>query len=100
MPFLFNLLNLRDIFKRGAIFSVAYIYDMEQEKRAYNRIKAFLALKGKRGKELAEHLDVSVQTVSKWCTNYSQPSIAELYAVAEFLGVEVCELLEPVRSRQ
>ena len=69
---------------------------MEKEKRIYNRIKAVLAMKRLKSKVLAEHLNVSEQTVSKWCTNYSQPSVPELYAVAEFLGVGVTELLEPV----
>lgn len=69
---------------------------MEKKKRIYNRVKAFLALKHKTNKQLAEHLNVSQQTVSKWCTNYSQPSIPELYAIAEFLRVSVCDLLEPM----
>jgi transcriptional regulator with XRE-family HTH domain len=68
---------------------------MEKEKRVYNRIKAFLALKRVKNKALAEHLHVSEQTVSKWCTNFSQPSLPELYAIAEFLEIGVCELLEP-----
>lgn len=65
------------------------------EKRIYNRIKAHLALKHTTNKRLAEHLNVSQQTVSKWCTNYSQPSIPELYAISEYLKVGVCDLLEP-----
>jgi len=67
---------------------------MEKEKRVYNRIKAFLALKRVKNKALAEHLNVSVQTVSKWCTNFSQPTLPELFAIAEFLEMNVCELLE------
>lgn len=69
---------------------------MQKEKRIYNRIKAFLALKQVKNKALAEHLQVSEQTVSKWCTNYSQPSLPELYAIAEFLKTDVCDLLEPL----
>lgn len=69
---------------------------MDKKKRNFNRIKAFLALKHTTNKQLAEHLAVSQQTVSKWCTNYSQPSIPELYAIAAFLKVGVCELLEPM----
>jgi putative transcriptional regulator len=73
---------------------------MEKEKRVYNRIKAFLALKRVKNKALAEHLHVSEQTVSKWCTNYSQPSVAELYSIAEFLEMDVCELLEPAPMKR
>lgn len=68
---------------------------METEKRVYNRIKAFLAFKRIKNKVLASHLDVSEQTVSKWCTNSSQPSIPQLYQISEFLRVSVYELLEP-----
>ena len=71
---------------------------MEEGKRIYNRIKAHLALKQVKNKDLAKHLQVSDTTVSKWCTNYSQPSIPELYAIAEFLKVGVCELLEPINN--
>jgi len=60
----------------------------------YNRIKATLALKGKQNKDLAEYMKVSEQTSSKWSTNLRQPSIPELYQIAAFLGVTVCELLE------
>jgi putative transcriptional regulator len=67
---------------------------MQKEKRVYNRIKAFLALKQVKNKALAEHLEVSEQTVSKWCTNFSQPSLSELFNIAEFLEISVCELLE------
>lgn len=52
------------------IFYVPYLYAMEHGKRVYNRIKAVLALKGVRNKALLEHLDVSEQTVSKWCFDF------------------------------
>jgi len=72
---------------------------MENEKRVYNRVKAFLALKQVKNKALAKHMNVSEQTVSKWCTNYSQPSIPELYIIAEFLHVDVSDLLEPMTNK-
>lgn len=53
-----------------------------------------LPLKHKTGKELAEHLQINPQTVSKWATNSRQPRLDELYAIAEFLKVGPCELLE------
>lgn len=71
---------------------------MKKQRHNYNRIKAYLALKHTTNKQLAEHLGVSQQTVSKWCTNYSQPSIPELYNVAIFLNVDVVELLEPMQN--
>lgn len=72
---------------------------MEQKKKIYNRIKSNLALHQVKNKELAEHLQISEQTVSKWCTNYSQPSIPQLYEIAMFLQVAVPELLEPIKLR-
>ena len=70
---------------------------MDRDKRIYNRIKSQLALNGVKNKTLATHLKVSEQTVSKWCTNHSQPSIPELYLIAEYLEVDVIDLLEPMK---
>jgi putative transcriptional regulator len=72
---------------------------MESQKKIYNRIKANLALHQVKNKELAEQLQVSDQTVSKWCTNHSQPSVPQLYEIAMFLQVPVPELLEPIKLR-
>jgi transcriptional regulator with XRE-family HTH domain len=59
----------------------------------YNRIKVALAEARRTNKELAEHLEVKPETVSRWCTNDSQPSVATLYAIARYLNVKVCSLL-------
>ena len=40
-----------------------------------NRIKVVLAEKKRTNKWLAEQLGVNAATVSKWCTNSSQPSL-------------------------
>jgi putative transcriptional regulator len=63
------------------------------DKKAYNRIKAVLAEKGKTNIWLSEMLKVNKTTVSKWCRNESQPSIETLFAIAKTLDVEVRELL-------
>lgn len=68
---------------------------MGKDKRIYNRIKMALALRQLKNKDLAEHMNVSAQTVSKWCTNYSQPSIPELFEISKFLKMKIAELLEP-----
>lgn len=59
----------------------------------YNRIKAVLAEKKKTNKELALNLGVEPQTVSRWCTNQSQPSIETLYEISKALRVDIRELL-------
>jgi len=59
----------------------------------YNRIKAVLAEKDKKSIDLAAYLKVSPTTVSDWCTNKNQPSVQDLYRIAEFLKIDIRELL-------
>ncbi|HEX5154773.1 MAG TPA: helix-turn-helix transcriptional regulator [Parafilimonas sp.] len=66
---------------------------MSKQKARYNRIKIALLEKEKTNLWLAEKLNVSKTTVSKWCTNDNQPTIETLFKIAKALGVEVCELL-------
>ena len=61
----------------------------------YNRIKAVLAEKNITNKQLAKQLDVKQETVSRWCTNQSQPSIQVLYEVAKYLKIDIRDLLVP-----
>ena len=42
---------------------------------------------------LAEQLGKDQATVSKWCTNTSQPSLETLFQIAEVLGVKVQDLI-------
>jgi len=62
-------------------------------KQEYNRLKVLLAEKKVTNKELADYLDVQPGTVSRWCTNDSQPNIATLFKIAKFLEIKVCSLL-------
>jgi len=66
---------------------------MPPKKKRYNRIKLALYEKEKSNKWLAEQLGVKSETVSKWCTNVNQPTIATLFKIADALSVGVCELL-------
>jgi putative transcriptional regulator len=68
---------------------------MAEKKPVYNRIKAVLAEKGKANLWLAEALNKNKATVSKWCTNETQPSLETLFLIAEALNVEVKELIAP-----
>lgn len=58
-----------------------------------NRLKVVLAEKKKTNKWLCEQLGVNPSTVSKWCTNSSQPDIAILLKIAKLLNVELDELI-------
>lgn len=59
----------------------------------YNRIKTVLTEKNVTSRELAKHLKKSETTVSRWCTNDSQPAIQDLYQVAKFIDADIRELL-------
>ena len=50
-----------------------------------NRIKLVLVEKKRTSKWLAEQLGVNPSTVSKWCTNTSQPDVACLLKIADLL---------------
>ncbi|MCF2582631.1 helix-turn-helix transcriptional regulator [Bacteroides caecigallinarum] len=58
-----------------------------------NRIKVVLAEKKRTNKWLAEQLQKDPATVSKWCTNVSQPSLETLIEIAKVLGVNVNDLI-------
>lgn len=58
-----------------------------------NRIKVVLVEKKKTNKWLAEQLGCAPTTVSKWCTNVSQPPMETYLRIAKLLGVELEKLL-------
>lgn len=58
-----------------------------------NRIKVVLAEKKGTNKWLAEQLGCAPTTVSKWCTNSSQPPMETYLRIAKLLGVEIGQLL-------
>lgn len=58
-----------------------------------NRIKLVLVEKKRTSKWLSEQLGVTPSTISKWCTNSSQPDISNLLRVAKLLEVDIKELL-------
>jgi putative transcriptional regulator len=66
---------------------------MRGKSLSYNRIKAVLAEKGIANLWLAEKLGKNKATISKWCTNETQPSMETLFRIAEALDVDVRELL-------
>lgn len=58
-----------------------------------NRLKVVLAEKKKTNKWLCEQLNVNPSTVSKWCTNSSQPDLPTLIKIARLLEIELSELV-------
>ena len=59
-----------------------------------NRLKVVLAEKKKTGKWLAEQMGKDQTTISKWCTNSSQPDLENLIKMAKILEVDVNEILK------
>ncbi|MDE6648929.1 MAG: helix-turn-helix domain-containing protein [Muribaculaceae bacterium] len=63
-----------------------------------NRIKTVLCEKKRTNKWLAEQLNVNPTTVSKWCTNTSQPDLYTLKSIASLLEIDIRRLLNPTES--
>lgn len=59
----------------------------------FNRIKVMLAEKKRTSKWLADELEKDIATLSKWCTNATQPSLEMLTQIAKLLEVPVDDLL-------
>ena len=60
-----------------------------------NRIKAFLAEQDKTSKWLAEQVDRSACTVSKWCSNSIEPDLQTIDKIATILNIDRRTLIEP-----
>ena len=58
-----------------------------------NRLKVVLAEKKRTNKWLCEQLNVNPSTVSKWCTNSSQPDLETLVKISHLLDVESGDLV-------
>ena len=58
-----------------------------------NRLKVVLVEKEKSGKWLADQLGKSTCTVSKWCSNTTQPDLQTLDTISKLLGVSIRDLL-------
>ena len=63
-----------------------------------NQIKIILVKKKRTGKWLAEQLGKSVCTVSKWCSNTTQPDLPTLDQIAKLLEVNVKDLLNDTKQ--
>ena len=64
---------------------------METEK--INRLKIVLVEQGKTGKWLVGQLGKNEATVSRWCSNTSQPSLEMLMKIAAILNVDARRLI-------
>ena len=58
-----------------------------------NQLKIVLVKKKRTSKWLAEQLGENQTTVSKWCTNTTQPDLQTLKRITELLEVNIQDLI-------
>jgi transcriptional regulator with XRE-family HTH domain len=63
------------------------------QQRGMNRIKETLKSQGRTQKWFASKMGKTENTVSLWSLNKIQPSVEDLYKIAELLSVNVKDLL-------
>jgi transcriptional regulator with XRE-family HTH domain len=71
---------------------------MKIKTKTINRLKAVLAEKQITNKWLAEKMNLSTTTVSRWCTNKAQPSLETLVEIAKILKVDVKGLIVSIKK--
>lgn len=72
---------------------IHYLYTQKEYTMDVNSLKIVLVEQKQTSKWLAEQLGVNPSTVSKWCTNTSQPPLETLIQIAQLLNVDVKELI-------
>ena len=65
--------------------------------RYKNKIRVVLADKMITKTYLAEKLDVSNMTISRWCANTTQPSAIQLLEISKILDCKSDDLFEPFK---
>lgn len=73
-------------------------YNTETNICRINRIKVVLVEQNKTGKWLAEQLQRNEATISRWCSNASQPSLEMLFKIADILKVDVRQLINVINE--
>ena len=63
------------------------------EGKDINRLKLVLVEKKRTAKWLSGELEISPVTLSKWCSNTTQPSLQTLDKIADVLEIDTRELL-------
>ena len=69
---------------------------MQQTK--INRLKEILTEEGRSGKWLSKQLGKDPATVSKWCSNRTQPSLEMLDRISILLGLDRKDFINSSRS--
>ena len=64
-----------------------------------NRLKEVLTEEGRTNKWLAEKVGKSQVSVSRWCSNTTQPSLETLWEIASVLDVDVRVLIKSNKEK-
>lgn len=67
--------------------------EAKSKRKKLNRIKIVLVEENCTGRWLADQLDKDPVTVSKWCTNTTQPDLYTLDKIADLLGRPIKDLI-------
>ncbi len=84
-----HLLRLSNIFR----YFAQKFKTLNMKGKDLNRLKVVLVERKKTGTWLAGQLGVSPVTVSKWCSNITQPTLPTLDRIAELLECDKKNLL-------
>ena len=68
------------------------------DNKDFNRFKVVLVERKRTSRWLATELGKNFTTVSKWCTNTSQPDLPTLNKIADLLDVDVKDLIVSNRT--
>ncbi|SDG83248.1 Cro/C1-type HTH DNA-binding domain-containing protein [Pedobacter terrae] len=63
--------------------------------RIINRLAEVFKEKDVYNRDIAKHLNKSEETVSRWVNNHRQPSLNDLDDIANYLKVDIRDLLYP-----
>jgi putative transcriptional regulator len=66
--------------------------------KAINRIKVVLVEQNKSSRWLAGKLEMNESTISRWCTNSTQPPVDTLSEIAKILNVDIRDLLSSTKN--
>ena len=71
-----------------------------EENNYLNRLKVALVERQKTSKWLAEQMNKSEATISRWASNKTQPSVEQLFEIAKHLNMDVKDLLNTNMSHK
>lgn len=72
----------------------------EVKKTFSKNLTYYLSLNNKTQKDLVDYTGISSSTVSNWCTGQKMPRMDKIQSIANWLGLELSDLLESRTNKQ